>query len=151
MLSMRNKAICETTRPSKVGLLGLAIGMLLFGAIGISSSGHAEAKGGPNAPASSRILNQSDPHLGDWVTLSYSVPANVSSPRIQIVCYQGGALVYGEAGPATQSFLLGGAASQWLTNGGAATCTATLYQWDWHPTVTFVPYASIDFTAGGAR
>ena len=115
---------------------------------GTTAEARKPVSGGSTA---SITLNQADPHLGDWVTFTYVVPGTVSSPRVQVVCYQGGVMVYGEAGPATQSFLLGGASSQWLTNGGAASCTATVYEWDWHPVQTFVPYASVDFAVAGAR
>jgi hypothetical protein len=109
------------------------------------------AKPPRSSTAASITINQAAPHLGDWVTFTYSVPGTVSSPRIQIMCYQSGALVYGEAGPATQSFLLGGGGSIWRTNGGAADCVATLYEWDFHPVQTFVPYSQTSFHAATWR
>jgi len=39
---------------------------------------------------------------------------------VEVLCYQDGALVYGEAGSPTDAFLLGGGGSLWLNGGGAA-------------------------------
>lgn len=100
--------------------------------------------------------------LGGIVTFDVTVsdlPGN-ANPRIQVMCYQAGVLVYGVAQnvePAYvttppidgTSFLLGGGASDWLVNGGAADCEATLYYWDFKPVQTFVPLASVSFGAGG--
>jgi hypothetical protein len=112
----------------------------------------ASAKGKPTAlsGAAAIALNSAEPHLGDWVTFTTS-GVDAKSPRIQVMCYQGDVLVYGEAGPADQSFLLGGGMSDWLLKGGSATCTATVYSWDFHPEQTFVPYANVNFNAGGWR
>ena len=127
-------------------VMGAAIlSVLAFG--GVATAGKRS-----NAVAGASIsINQSGAHLGDWVTFTYSVPSTVTNPRIQVMCYQNGAIVYGEAGPAGQSFLLGGGGSVWRTGGGAANCTATLYEWDWHPVQRFVPYAAASFDASGAR
>jgi hypothetical protein len=92
-------------------------------------------------------LNQGAPHLGDWVTFTYNTGGNVSSPRIEVDCYQNGTMVFAAAGPASDAVLLGGAGSAWLTNGGPASCTATLYYWDFHPNQTLVPLASTNFNA----
>ena len=35
-------------------------------------------------------------------------PGNVKTPRVEVLCYQNGALVYGEAGSPTDTFQLGG-------------------------------------------
>lgn len=71
-------------------------------------------------------------------------------PRIQVMAYQDGELVYGEAYPAGEGFdPLGGGGSLWLTNGGPTRCIATLYYWDFHPVQTFVALASIEFDAAG--
>ena len=106
---------------------------------------------GATAATSSITLNQSNVSLGDWVTFSFSVPDGVRSPRIQIMCYQNGAVVYGMAGPATDAFELGGGSSAWRTNGGEADCEAIVYEWDFKPVQTFVPYATTTFHAGSWR
>ena len=74
------------------------------------------------------IAAGSDLTLGGWVSFDYTT-ANLNGnqdPRIQIMCYQAGAitpenptgLVYGMAGAASDSFELGGGSSEWKTNGG---------------------------------
>ena len=104
---------------------------------------------GPIAATSSITLNQNPVSLGDWVTFTYSFSGTVASPRIEIDCYQNGAMVFAAAGPASDAFLLGGGGSLWLWGGGSANCTATLYYWDFHPSQTFVPLATMSFNAGG--
>jgi len=51
----------------------------------------------------------------------------LKNPRVWVACYQNGALVYGEGGSPSTIFKLGGDSSQWVANGGGATCTADLY------------------------
>jgi hypothetical protein len=92
------------------------------------------------------------PTLGDAVTFGVSVPKAVErqDPRIQVMCYQGTTLVYGEAGPYTQAFLLGGASSDWLnTSQGPAHCVADLYYWSYQGGQKFNWLASTAFDAGG--
>lgn len=68
------------------------------------------------------------PALGTSVTFATVVPTNVKNPRVEVLCYQAGALVYGEAGAPGDAFLLGGGGSIWLySGGGAASCVANLY------------------------
>lgn len=104
----------------------------------------------PGVPSGSLALNELSPSLGDEVTFAYAVAQlpKSANPRIQVLCYQGDVLVYGEAGPAWQVFLLGGASSPWLQVGGAASCVATLYYWQFHPRQVFHHLASITFEAG---
>jgi hypothetical protein len=56
------------------------------------------------------------PSIGDSVTFTVTFSKTVEKygPRIQVMCYQNGTLVYGEAGPYYHAFLLGGASSDWL-------------------------------------
>lgn len=130
-------------------LLAAILTMTVLGTFTIAGTTAEARKPGATVAPASITLNQSPVKLGDWVTFSYSVPDGVKSPRIQVMCYQGGVVTYGMALAASQAFELGGGSSDWRTNGGAADCTATLYQWDWHPVQTFVPYASVSFAAGG--
>jgi hypothetical protein len=89
------------------------------------------------------------PTLGGYVTFVTTYPSNVQNPRIEVLCYQGGTLVYGEAGGVSDSFLLGGGGSTWLTNGGAADCTANLYYFGTHAgQQTYNFLASTTFPAG---
>lgn len=93
----------------------------------------------------------SDLQLGGWVLFDTTVPKAYErqGPRVQVICYQDGALVYGEAGPASQAFLLGGASSAWLVAGGAAHCVADLYVWTYRGGQTFTWLASTEFDAAG--
>jgi hypothetical protein len=87
-----------------------------------------------NAPAYATTTSATAtiwPHLGDYVTFTAAYPQNLDhyGVRIQVLCYQNGALVYGEAGPYTQKFLLGGSMSTWFLTNGNADCVADLYYW----------------------
>lgn len=63
-------------------------------------------------------LDQSDPHLGDLVTFTTSgIPKNVHRPRIEVLCYQDNALVFGMAGGVDYAFRLG----------AGTDCTANLF------------------------
>ncbi len=87
-------------------------------------------------------------YLGSTVSFSYTLAKHVKDPRIQVVCSQGEDVVWAAAQPAPgNSFLLGGLESDWLDNGGSASCVATLYRWQFHPSETMIVYASITFTA----
>lgn len=97
-------------------------------------------------------------YLGGIVSFDWSVQdIGNQNPRIQVMCFQNGEIVYGEAHNANPtlgdppfdgaSFLLGGGMSEWLLGGGAADCEATLYYWDFHPVQVFVPLASVSFHA----
>jgi hypothetical protein len=82
----------------------------------------------PAAAADYIALDQPNPALGDYVTFTTSKAHN---PRIEVFCYQEGALVFGMAGADDYAFQLGGAGSVWLTNGGPADCTANLFYFSW--------------------
>lgn len=92
------------------------------------------------------------PSLGDNVTFAVGFSKTVEryGPRIQVMCYQGSTLVYGEAGRYDQAFSLGGASSDWLnTSQGPAHCIADLYYWSYQGGQTFTWLASTEFDAGG--
>jgi hypothetical protein len=101
----------------------------------------------PPEPSGTLSINPaSDLHLGGHIQFDYTVggklPGN-TLPRIQLLSYQDtdgdGQIddivcgVAGNAEPGTsydaQPWVLGGGSSQWLTNGGPATCVASLYYW----------------------
>ena len=92
-----------------------------------------------------------EPKLGETVTFTVTYPKTLDhyGVRIQVLCYQNGNLVYGEAGPYDQGFLLGGAMSIWYQNSGAATCHADLYYWSYNGGQKFNPIAYTDFEALG--
>jgi len=94
------------------------------------------------------------PSLGDSVTFTVAFPKAVEKfgPRVQIMCYQNGTLVYGEAGPYYQAFLLGSGSSPWLNHSpGPATCVADLYYWSYQGGQKFNWLASVEFDAGGGE
>ena len=114
----------------------------------------------PPVPGGTLTLLTASPALGQVASFEYTLSGGVREcpnggtnkcARIQVVCSQNGNVVYGEAYPAVHPFniLLGGGGSVWLSNGGPADCTATLYYWDFTPVQTFVPLASVSFTAAG--
>ena len=86
--------------------------------------------------------------LGSTVAFDTGYPSNVRNPRIEVLCYQDGSLVYGEAGSVTHDFLLGGGGSLWRDAGGAADCTANLFYFGSHAgKQTYNKLASTDFEA----
>jgi hypothetical protein len=126
------------------------------------------AKGGGGAVTPSISLaavsgaSATQPALGSTVWFNVTAPSNVNNPRVQVVCTQNGAVVYGEAGSVGQAtgdgtdtlgysgFLLGGGWSQWLATGGAADCTASLFYFGQKAgQQTFNVIASTSFAAAG--
>jgi len=90
------------------------------------------------------------PSLGSTISFDTAYPKTVKNPRIEVLCYQGGSLVYGEAGGVNDSFLLGGGWSLWLEGGGGADCTANLFYFGYHAgQQTYDWLASTSFAAGG--
>lgn len=92
------------------------------------------------------------PALGDSVTFAVTFPKSAEKfgPRIQVACYQADVLVYAEAGPYYQYFLLGGSSSDWLNiSNGPAHCVADLYYWSYQGGQKFNWLASTEFDAGG--
>jgi len=90
------------------------------------------------------------PSLGSNVAFATGYPNNVKNPRIEVLCYQGSDLVYGEAGGVDHTFQLGGASSLWLRVGGSAECTANLFYFGSHAGhQTYNWLASTDFSASG--
>jgi hypothetical protein len=100
-----------------------------------------------NSPAGASGIQ---PSLGSTVTFTTVYPSGTKNPRVQVLCYQNGALVYGESGTPSYAFLLGGASSLWLASGGPANCEADLldvyYQGGQQQVV---PLASTTFNATG--
>jgi hypothetical protein len=89
--------------------------------------------------------------FGGAVTFDVSgIPHNVKNPRIEVLCYQSGALVYGEGGSAFDTFLLGGGWSPWHSSPGPADCIANLFYWrSGAGHQVYEPLASIPFVAKG--
>jgi hypothetical protein len=114
----------------------------------------AALAGGKSSPswislASTTARSATQPTLGSLVAFDAGYPNTVKNPRIEVLCYQGGALTYGEAGGVNDTFQLGGGGSIWLTNGGPADCVANLYYFGQHAgQQTYNRLASTSFSAG---
>jgi hypothetical protein len=114
----------------------------------------------PEPSGTLAIAPGSDLTLGGVVTFDYTVDdlPGWANPRIQVICYQAGVVVYGmalNADPANgvptataQPFVLGGGSSDWLTNGGFAECEAILFYFDNRVDFQHV-LDSLSFVAGG--
>jgi hypothetical protein len=135
----------------KSSLLRLLFATVIAAAV-IVVPAHAIAK----APAevATISLDQTSPRLGDVVTFSLTpLSSKVKNVGVNVDCYQSGVLVFGwaswEPGYATH---LGGGASDWLTNGGPADCTAVALSYTWRGGQQYAAVVSntIAFAAGGA-
>lgn len=96
------------------------------------------------------------PALGATITFSWTTEGlhGQERARIQILAYQDtdgdgqmDDLVYTWADWADAGFLLGGGSSQWLENGGPASCHADLGFFDQHDRWNTID--SVDFAAAG--
>ena len=79
-------------------------------------------------------LDQNPVSLGDTVTFTVTdIPHGTKNPWISLTAYDPntGDVIYGEGGKVGSSFLLGGASSQWLTQGGPAKCHAEVGDLYW--------------------
>jgi hypothetical protein len=130
-------------------LIAAIVAALAFAVASVTGSGPAGANGtfaGRAKTASielssvnGRLASSVQPTLGDTVYFDVVVPSNVNNPRVEVMCYQSGDVVYGETGSVGQAtgdgtdslgysgFLLGGGGSLWKDNGGAADCVAKLF------------------------
>lgn len=105
-------------------------------------TGTAEAKRPVPVPS---IVLVGTPVLGGDVSFVTDLDGTKSkNPRVQIICRQGGDIVYGAADYPTEVFTLGGGWSEWLANGGAADCRA-----DFFDGTTGASFAYTTFTASG--
>ena len=85
-------------------------------------------------PPASIVLNESEPRLGGTVTFTLTYSKRIKGARYAVRCYQDGRMTYAEARAEGEALLLGGGGSEWLTNGGAASCTAELFYFVWNGT-----------------
>lgn len=103
-----------------------------------------------NAGGGDGLAAVAQPALGTTVTFSVGYPTNVNNPRIEVLCYQSGELVFGMAGAIDYEFLLGGGGSIWKDRGGPADCVANLYYFSWKRNTPTAPQlATTSFSAGG--
>jgi hypothetical protein len=127
-----------------------ALALASVPAIAVAGKGGNHGGGNLGAADASISLNESGPALGSWVTFTTSYPSNTKNPRVQVMCYQNGNLVYGEAGSPDHAFLLGGASSDWLRNKGPASCKADLMDLYWNGQTQQVDWLkSTTFDAAG--
>jgi hypothetical protein len=134
--------------------------MLFSGALAIVLSATSLIAAGKGSTTAAIILNtpQSlagsavawEPKLGDTVTFTTIYPSSMDkyAMSIQVLCYQGGSLVFATAGLTDRSFVLGGTVSPWRDNGGAATCHADLYYWSTNGQ-KYNQVATTEFNAAG--
>ena len=123
---------------------------LAFGLPGLAKAAKP-SKPSPAASSASIALNEADPHLGGYVTFATSYGNMKGEPRIQVRCYQNGSMGYAEAGGVSFAFLLGGSNSAWKTGGGAAQCTAELFElvWNGNSMQQYTALATTSFNAAG--
>jgi hypothetical protein len=155
----------------EAGLVVAIAGVLVFGAAVVGRTDPAGATdvfarsvsgsislAGVNGTYAARTT----PSLGDTVTFDVSVSSNVNNPRVEVMCYQDGKVVYGETGSIGQArgdgtdslgyngFRLGGGGSIWKDVGGSASCKATLFYFGKkNGQQVFVPIAWDPFDATG--
>jgi hypothetical protein len=90
------------------------------------------------------------PALGSSVRFAAGYSKNTKNPWVSLMCYQDGKLVYGEGGKVDHTFVLGGASSDWLRAGGAASCRAELGDLYWkggHEYYNYLADTSFDAAA----
>lgn len=142
---MRNKtALHSLLVVAAVAVMGVAVVGASPALAARGGKNGGSGGGGSTTPTTASIrLDQSDPHLGDWVTFTTS-----GGSRIAVACYQGGLnMVYSADQSTGTAFLLGGTSSEWRSNGGSALC----YAWLYSRSLSNGFLASTSFTAGGAR
>jgi hypothetical protein len=142
----RGDEMGNSMQKSRILRLAAVLVAVVVASATIASVGQTyAAKGGSHSGGTASIrLNQTDPHLGDWVTFTTS-----GGSRIAVACYQGGLgnMVYSADQATGTSFLLGGDRSIWKSVGGSALCYAWLYQ----RSLSNGALAATSFTAAGAR
>jgi hypothetical protein len=142
-------------RESRATRWGATVVMFIAAGLLILPSGAASAgqSGGTSWIVLASVNGRAgsvQPSLGSSVTFDAGYPKTVKNPRIAVKCSQDGALAYAEAGTVDDSFVLGGAGSDWLRSGGAANCEADLFYFTYKSKVqTYHWLASTTFDAAG--
>src|SRR5262245_64712391 len=134
--------------------LRFAILLSLAVCVGVGASSASAGKVTPSISLSSVSTGvgalTTQPALGSWVTFTTVIPTNIRNPRVEVLCYQDGGLVYGEAGDPSHAFELGGNpdnGSIWRTTGGPASCVANIYYFTWkagEPAAVYLATTSFD-------
>lgn len=130
----------------------------LIAAIAVPATAFA-AKGGSTTTTSWIALATTDgqtlsasvqPRLGSTVKFASRYPSTAKNPWVSLNCWQDGTLVYGQGGAPSSDFGLGGASSDWINQGGAATCIAELGDLYWRGGQQYYTYfAHTSFDAAG--
>ena len=112
------------------------------------------ARGGHGANADSGAvitINEASASLGGVVTFTSDYPRSAKNPRISVRCWQAGTMVWASSGGVSDGYVLGGAVSDWIRAGGAAECTADLYDLGWNGASMqeWTWLAGTTFAAGG--
>lgn len=147
-------AVLERQPRRRLAAEVLALGLLA--ALVVPMSTFAGKAGG--APSTTPFITLSSvdgdaarslPTLGSSVTFATGYPNGTKNPWVSVLCYQDGAIVYGEGGKSADPFHLGGGSSDWLANGGGATCKAELGDLYWRGGQQYYTYlAETWFDAG---
>ena len=133
--------------------LVVALGMAIAVAPALASKGgNGGGGGGANSTTDPKISLKGSAAYETYATFSTTYPNSAKNPRVQVMCFQNGAMVYSEAGAPDHAFLLGGASSLWVGNGGGpASCHADLFElvWNGNNPQQVTMLASTDFPAAG--
>lgn len=136
----------------RVYLIGATVAAMAV--LGMGAAGAAQP-----APVASTIAfaspagatAQPAPALGQSVAFATTYPNTTKNPSIEVDCYQNGVLVWGRVGAVSDGYLLGGAWSPWVDNGGSAQCVAMLEDIVWvHKMEQINRLASMPFAANAA-
>lgn len=147
-----SRFVITTNRSSRTNamLLGLALTAALAIPLSASAGKNTASWIALNGGGGEGLAPAAEPALGTTVTFSTGYPNSVNNPRVEVLCYQAGELVFGMAGVPGEEFLLGGGGSIWKDRGGPADCVANLYFFSWkRNTPTSTTLASTGFSAGG--
>jgi len=115
-------------------LVAPAIVLTLAAAPAIAGGkGPGKTSGAPLASSTIALESYSELRLGGKVGFDANAVglAGFEYPMVAVWCYQRGDLVYMQLDKPGTEFLLGGASSAWLANGGGAACEADLYAYGW--------------------
>jgi len=124
--------------------LGVAMAAVVALSAAAIMTAESAAAGKPGGGGASIALNESDPHLGDWVTFTTSGRGS----NVQVACYGAGMeIIWSSKQPVGSSFLLGGTSSLWIDRGGGS---ADCYAWLIGRDMSKV-YAMTAFTSAGWR
>jgi hypothetical protein len=127
-----------------VAAAGALLSLSALAATSVDAARGGKGGGQTGGGTASITLNQTNPHLGDWVTF-----ATNGGSRIAVACYQGGLgnMVYSADQATGTAFLLGGTNSLWRSLGGDVLC----YAWLYSRSLSNGFLAATSFVAGSAR